>query len=51
MLVVRREGAVAAAPGRLSQVLRTIRWIPLVMMLVMTGGFIGPYFQPPVSSS
>ncbi len=47
MLVVRREGAVAAAPGRLSQVLRTIRWIPLVMMLVMTGGFIGLYFQPP----
>lgn len=48
MVVVRREPpAVAAAPSPARRALRRLRLVPLVMALVMLGGFIGLYFQPP----
>jgi HlyD family secretion protein len=48
LLVVRRDLQVLpAAPSRLRRTARRLRFVPLVMGLVMLGGFVGLYFQPP----
>ncbi len=36
-----------AAPGPIWRVFKVARFVPLIMALVMTGGVIGLYFQPP----
>jgi HlyD family secretion protein len=45
-VVQRREGT-AAAPAVGWRILRVVRFVPLVMALVATGGVVGLYFQPP----
>jgi len=49
LLVVRRdEGAVTIAHiSRTRRAFRVLRFVPLIMLLVMAGGLIGLYFQPP----
>jgi HlyD family secretion protein len=47
MLIVERGQAAVTTPGPIRRAFRVIRFIPLVMALVMTGGVIGMYFQPP----
>jgi HlyD family secretion protein len=47
-LVVSRNPVPATAPrGRLARLLRTVRFLPLIPLLLMTGAVVGLYFQPP----
>lgn len=46
-LVVVKPALPTAPPSRVRKVLRRMRFLPLIPLLVMTGGFIGIYFQPP----
>lgn len=45
--IVDRTVPPPAGPGRLRRILRAIRFVPLIWLLVATGGVIGVYFQPP----
>ena len=45
--VVARGAAPPAPASRLWPFLRVARFVPAIMLLVATGGFIGLYFQPP----
>jgi HlyD family secretion protein len=48
LLVAPRSGAVTVIPpSRWRRVFRAVRFVPLMMALVMAGGLIGIYFQPP----
>jgi HlyD family secretion protein len=48
LIVPREAGAVAVIPpSPIRRFFRVARFVPLLMALVMTGGFIGLYFQPP----
>jgi HlyD family secretion protein len=49
LVIVRQPGTdlVVQEPGAVRRALRAARFIPVVMALVMTGGVIGLYFQPP----
>jgi HlyD family secretion protein len=48
LLVVRREPQVAdRRPSRFWAFFRVARFVPLVMIIMMTGGLIALYFQPP----
>ncbi len=47
-VVPRGQGQlIVIPPSPVRRVLRIARFVPLVMALVMAGGFIGLYFQPP----
>ena len=48
MVVVSRGAVVPVrAPSRLMRIFRVVRFVPLVWLLVATGGVVGLYFQPP----
>ncbi len=49
MVIVPRgtPAAIANRPGRIRRVFNVVRFVPLIMALIMTGGVIGLYFQPP----
>ncbi|MCZ8374109.1 MAG: HlyD family efflux transporter periplasmic adaptor subunit [Beijerinckiaceae bacterium] len=47
LVVVERQLPTQIRPGRFRPVLRALPAIPLIMALLMTGGVIGLYFQPP----
>lgn len=46
-LALVRRGAIVAQPSRLRRFWRVGRFAPLVMAVMLTGGFIAMYFQPP----
>lgn len=46
-LVLVRRGEVVVKPSPLRRVWRLGRFVPLAMALLMTGAFVGMYFQPP----
>ena len=49
-LVIVKRGAPAAKAGKLvaaGQMLHKIRWLPLIPVIMLTGGVIAMYFQPP----
>lgn len=46
MALVRR-GAIVAEPSRLRRAWRVVRFVPLFMAVMLTGGFVAMYFQPP----
>ena len=45
--VVSRDQPVASTAPSWMPLLRRLRFVPLVMGLIMLGGIIGLYFQPP----
>lgn len=49
LLVVDRAAPVSAfrQPGRVMGLLQRFRWLPLIPVLMLTGGVIAMYFQPP----
>lgn len=50
MVVVARQGrdlVVADEPGPIRRIFKVARFVPLIMAVVMLGGVIGLYFQPP----
>ncbi len=46
-MVVIDHTAAAPKPGLVRRIFRVVRFVPLVMALLFTGGLIGLYFQPP----
>ena len=47
VVVSRGEEGDSRAPSRLMRIFRVVRFVPLVWLLVATGGIVGLYFQPP----
>jgi len=47
LAVVPRDGGPMKAPSRLWKIFRVVRFVPLIWLLVATGGVVGLYFQPP----
>ena len=48
MIVVSRgRDLVAQDPGAIRRIFKVVRFVPLVMAIIMLGGVIGLYFQPP----
>jgi HlyD family secretion protein len=46
-IVDRSAAGQSRAPGRFRRVFRVGKFLPLIMALLLTGAFIGLYFQPP----
>ncbi|MBL8589759.1 MAG: hypothetical protein JNK46_14605, partial [Methylobacteriaceae bacterium] len=46
-LVLVERGALAVRPSPIRRVWRVARFVPLLMAVMLTGGFIAMYFQPP----
>jgi HlyD family secretion protein len=46
-IVKQRTPAVATEPGVVLRVLHKVRWLPLLPLIMLTGGVIAMYFQPP----
>lgn len=47
MLVVERSVPTVRKESRIRPVFRVLRFVPLIMALILIGGIIGLYFQPP----